>query len=383
MNQGPLAGVRVVELATWFTAPSAACILADQGADVVKVEAPAGDIFRQAGTARAGMAAQWMAANRNKRFVALDLKLPVDIAAFRAMVAKADVFIHNVRPGGLARLGLDPEQLRKEHPRLICAAVYGYGKDGPLADAPGFDTLFQAISGMCHIQKDVRTGKPQVVRSYYIDKATGSIVAQAIVSALFQRERTGEGAFVEYAMTDGAVWFTWPDGMTHDTFIGDDVRIAAGMGELDMVAETDDGYLICLPQLQAPWEAFCRLTGRADLLNRPNLASPALRMSNLEEFFGEVVASFRGKTTAEWCELLFEAGVAVAPVLKPEELKNHPQVVWNGSVEVVEDDVLGPYRAAVSPVRFDGQAFGTRRAPRATGTDTEEVLREWGIARAG
>jgi crotonobetainyl-CoA:carnitine CoA-transferase CaiB-like acyl-CoA transferase len=367
----------VVELATWYTAPSAACILADQGADVVKVEAPAGDVFRHSGTSRAGMSAQWVAGNRNKRFVMLDLKQEGELAKFRQLVAKADVFIHNVRPGGLARLGLDPEALRKEHPRLICAAVYGYGKDGPFADAPGFDTLFQALSGMCHIQKDHQTGKPQVVRSYYIDKATGLMVAQAISTALFQRERTGEGAFLEYAMTDGTVWFTWPDGMTHDTFIGDDVPLATVMGEVDMVAPTADGFLICLPHLH--WEAFCRLTGRSDIADRPDFATPRLRMTNLKEFYGEVVRSFGGKTTAAWCELLQKEGVPVAPVLKPEDLKNHPQVVWNGSVEVVEDEVLGPYRAPLSPVRFDGQAFGTRNAPRAPGTDTEAVLRDWGI----
>ncbi len=381
MSQGPLAGVRVVELATWFTAPSAACILADQGAEVVKVEAPAGDIFRHSGTAREGMSAQWVAANRNKRFVALDLKQKDELATFRELVAKADVFIHNVRPGGLSRLGLDPEALRKEHPRLICAAVYGYGKDGPFADAPGFDTLFQALSGMCYIQKDLATGKPQAVRSYYIDKATGLIVAQAISTALFQRERTGEGAFLEYAMTDGAVWFTWPDGMTHDTFIGDDVPIASVMGEIDMIAETKDGFLICLPHLH--WEIFCDIAGRGDIKDNPAYATPRLRMTNLTDFYGEVARSFTGKTTDEWCELLHAAGIPVAPVLKPEELKNHPQVLWNGSVEVVEDDVLGPYRSAVSPVRFDGQAFGTRRAPRATGTDTAAVLREWGIEVAG
>lgn len=377
MSGLPLAGIRVVELATWYTAPSAACILADQGAEVVKVEAPAGDVFRHSGTARAGMSAQWIAGNRNKRFVMLDLKQEGDLATFRKLVAKADVFIHNVRPGGLARLGLDPAELRKEHPRLICAAVYGYGKDGPFADAPGFDTLFQALSGMCHIQKDLVTGKPQAVRSYYIDKATGLMVAQAISTALFQRERTGEGAFLEYAMTDGTVWFTWPDGMTHDTFIGDDVPIASVMGEIDMVAETKDGHLICLPHLH--WESFCDITGRSDVKDRPEFATPRLRMTNLTEFYGEVVRSFAARTTEEWCKLLHAAGIPVAPVLKPEELKDHPQVVWNGSVEIVEDELLGPYRAPRAAVRFDGQAFGTRNAPRAPGADTEAVLRDWGV----
>jgi crotonobetainyl-CoA:carnitine CoA-transferase CaiB-like acyl-CoA transferase len=378
MSAGPLEGIRVIDVGGWHTGPAAACMLADQGAEVIKIEGPGGDAYRPSGTSRNGMGAGWLAANRNKRFVQLDLKQPDDLAKLKQMVAKADVFIQNTIPGAMARLGLDAETLRAEHPGLIHASVSGYGQSGPYAAEPAFDTLFQALSGMCYIQGT--GGKPAVVKTLVVDKTISPVLAQAITAALVKRFRTGEGSTVECSMLDIFTWWMWPDAMAEMTFIGDEgVRKAAPLSEVEMLAPTDDGYLIVTPHMQRNWEDFCRIVNRPELLNREGFVTSADRSGNLVEYFREVRSSLKGKTTAQWCALFREAGIPNAPVLRPDELPNHPQILHYGSIETVEDPLLGSYLSPRAPVRIDGVAAGTRRAPQLAGVDSEAVLREWGI----
>jgi crotonobetainyl-CoA:carnitine CoA-transferase CaiB-like acyl-CoA transferase len=289
------------------------------------------------------------------------------------------VFIHNTRPGAMKRAGLDAETLRAEHPGLIHASISGYGQTGPYAADPGFDTLFQCISGLCYMQgKD----KPEMVRTLIVDKVTSPVVAQAICAALVRRGRTGEGATIEHSMLEGFIWWLWPDGMTNTTFIGEEgVKRAPDLADVDMLSPTDDGYLMAAPHMQHHWEAFCKLVDRPDLLDREGFRTAGERMQNLVEYFAEVRSCFKGKTTAEWCALLREAEIPNAPVLRPEELENHPQVQWSNCIEIVEDERLGRYRSPRAPVRVDGLAAGTVRPPQPPGVDTEAVLRDWGVAR--
>jgi len=380
MSAGPLEGVRVLDLGGWHTGPAAACMLGDQGAEVIKIETPGGDAYRQSGTARAGMGASWIAANRNKRFVELDLKQPGDLATLKAMVARADVFIHNTKPGAMARLGLDAASLRTAHPGLIHASIAAFGQDGPYGHEPGFDTLFQALSGLCYLQGG--SEKPELVRTLVVDKVISPVVAHAIAAALFKRERTGQGSTIECSMLDCFTWWMWPDGMARLTFIGDEgVRAAQSVADADMMAPTDDGFVIVLPHMQPDWEAFCKIVNRPELLTREVFATARDRMGNLKEYFGEVRASLKGKTSAEWCALFREAGIPNAPVLRPEEVDAHAQIIWNGTIETVQDERLGTYRLPRAPVRIDGVAGGTRRSPQPSGADTQAVLAEWGISR--
>lgn len=379
MSGGPLEGVRIIEVGGWHTGPMASCMLADQGAEVIKIEGPEGDVYRQSGTSRAGMGVGWLAANRNKRFVGLDLKQAGDLARLKAMIAKADIFIHNTKPGAMARLGLDAQTLRADHPRLIHASIAGFGQTGPHAAEPGFDTLFQALSGLCYMQGT--DDHPTVVKTLVVDKVISPVVAQALSSALFKRERTGEGSTIECSMLDCFTWWLWPDGMANMTFIGEEgVRKAPVVADVDMLAPTADGFLIVAAHMQRDWEAFCEITGRDDLLRREGMATARDRMSNLKEFFGEVRSSLGGKTTAEWCELFRKAGIPNAPVLRPEELPDHPQILYNQTIETVEDERLGTYRLPRAAVRIDGVAAGTRRSPQPPGTDNEAVFRDWGIS---
>lgn len=377
-NTGPLSGVRVLDLGGWHTSPAAAGMLADQGAEVVKVEMPGGDTYRQSGTSRAKMGASWIAANRNKRFVELDLKQERDLAILKQMVAKADVFVHNTIPGAMARLGLDAATLRAEHPRLIHASVSAYGQDGPHAKEPGFDTLFQALSGLCYLQGSA--DQPQMSRTLIVDKVISPVLAQAITAALFRRERTGEGSTIECSMLDCFTWWIWPDGMANLTFVGDEgVRTAPGVSDADMLAPTADGFVIVLPHLQPYWEAFCEIVERPELLKQDGLASAMERMGNVGVFFSEVCSSLKGKTSAEWCALFRKAGIPNAPVLRPEEVEHHDQIIWNKTIETMHDEELGTYRLPRAPVRIDGVAPGTSRSPQPPGTDNDAVFADWGI----
>jgi crotonobetainyl-CoA:carnitine CoA-transferase CaiB-like acyl-CoA transferase len=379
MAEGPLSGVRVVELCSWFTGPMAACILADQGAEVIKIEPAGGDPFRRTGTSRNGHSAFFMAANRNKRSVILDLKQPDHREALLAMIGQADVFIQNFKPGVAERLGVGADDLRSAFPRLIYASVAGYGQTGPNAREGAFDTMIQAISGLPHIQRDRASGRPQLVRTLVADKIASPIVAQAITSALYQRERTGQGCTVDFSMLDGMVWWMWPDAMMNLTFLGDGVEAGVDIAEVDLICETADGYLVATAHQQTEWEAFVELVGRPELNDDPRLATERARGRNLDHFTAVLRESFGGRTTGEWIALLRERGIPCAPVLRPDEAVTHPQVVWNKLIEEGEHPEAGRHRSVRGPVRFDGESGGIYRPAPAAGADTAEVLDEYGI----
>lgn len=381
MSNGPLDGVRVIEMGGWFTGAMAACILGDQGADVIKVEPPGGDPFRSTGTTRGGHAAMFMAANRNKRSVVLDLKQADDLAALKRLVAGADIFIHNTRPGALARLGLDAQTLRAAQPRLIHVSISAYGQTRPNAREGGFDTLLQVLSGLAYMQGGGADRPPRMVRTLLADKMTSPVVAQAMSTAFFARERSGVGATLDYAMLDGMVWWMWPDGMMNHCFIGDGVDVAQDLSDVDFICPTDDGYLVATPHMEGHWQLFTELVGRQDLRTDPCFDSMRNRQRNLRAYADMLRGCFGGRTTAEWCALLREREIPCAPVLRQSEVADYPQLVWNGTIEEVDHPEAGRYRAPRAPVRFDGVAPGTRQLPPAIGQHSREILAEMGLSR--
>lgn len=378
-----LQGIRVIDLCSWFTGAMAACILGDQGADVIKVEPPGGDPFRVTGTSRNGHNAIFMAANRNKRSIILDLKKADHKEALLCLIAEADIVIQNAKPGAMQRLGLDAETLRGRFPRLIYASISGYGQTGPNSGEGAFDTMIQALCGLAVIQGDKETERPRLVKTLLPDKMTSPIVAQAISSALFHRERTGQGCTIEYAMLDGMIWWMWPDGMMNHSFVGDeDVKRGVDISEVDLICKTADGYLVATAHMQKEWERFVELVGRPELNDDPRFATPQARGKHLDAYTAVLRQSFGGRTTEEWCRLLREREIPCAPVLRPDEVAAYPQVVWNGTIEEVEHPQAGRHRAARAPVRFDGQANGVMRPSPSPGEHMEEILREFGIKLA-
>jgi len=379
MTSGPLEGVRIVELCSLITGPMATVMLADQGAEVIKVEAPRGDIYRLTGTIRGGQAAMFMTVNRNKRSIVLDAKDPDQKEALLTLISEADVFIQNMKPGSAARLGLDPETLRAKFPRLICASVSGYGQTGPKAFEGAVDPMIQAISGIAAIQGGKKGDKPQLVRTLLPDKTTSMIIAQAITSALFQRERTGQGCTVECAMLDAVVWWLWPDAMMNNTFVGKVESISDDVSEADWICKTDDGHLVVAPYQEGAWQTFTELVNRTELLDDPRFGSVSSRTGNLEAFTAVVRESFAGKTTDEWCSFLQENGIPCAPVVKTEDIASNPQVIWNKVVEELEHPSAGTYRSVRSPVLFDGVSSSVRRHSPGLGEHTSEISSEFGF----
>jgi crotonobetainyl-CoA:carnitine CoA-transferase CaiB-like acyl-CoA transferase len=277
---------------------------------------------------------------------------------------------------------LGAETLRERFPRLIYASISGYGQTGPNASEGAFDTMLQALSGLAVIQGG-KGNRPQMVRTLLPDKMTSPIVAQAISSALFQRERTGQGCTIEYAMLDGMIWWMWPDGMMNHSFVGGDVREGVDIAEVDLICKTQDGYLVATAHQQKEWEQFLKLIGRPELNDDPRFATARARGSNLDAYTAILRESFGGRTTEQWCTLLRERGIPCAPVLTPEEVGAYPQVIWNEAIEEVEHPEAGRHKSARAPVRFDGHAAGVLRPSPAAGADTADVLREFGIELSG
>lgn len=378
MTKGPLSGVKIIEMAAWHTGPMAATMLGDLGADVIKVEAPQGDEYRMGGTSRGGFSAAFMAANRNKRSIALDLKDPRQRDALKTIVASADVFIQNQRPGVVERLGFGDEELRRELPRLIYASISGYGKTGPKATERAFDPMIQAMSGLASLNPDA-TGRPRVIPTLVVDKLTSPMVAQAICAALFSRSVTGIGSTIDFSMLDAMVWWNWPDMMANQTFIGEGVRRGADVAEADFVCPTADGHVIVSPHLESAWRNFVTLVGRPELAADPRFATASDRIRNLREFSAACREALGGKTTAEWCEIMAAGDIPCAPVHGLAGLVDDPQVRWNGIIEEVEHPRAGRYRAPKSPIFHDGERNGTWRHVPQVGEHTEEILREHGI----
>ncbi|MFY9328951.1 MAG: CoA transferase [Georgfuchsia sp.] len=378
MSKGPLTGVLVVEMCSWHTGPMAATMLGDLGAEVIKVEAPGGDEYRNGGTSRGGFTANFMGCNRNKRSIILDLKKKTHADALKKIIAKADVVIQNQRPGTVERLGFGADQLRAEFPRLIYASISGYGKTGPKSGERAFDTVIQAVTGMAGVQAD-ESGRPHVIQTLLPDKTTSPIVAHAICAALFQRERTGKGATIDYSMLDAMVWWMWPDAMSNHTFIGEGVSMAAPITDANFIGKTADGYMIVLPHQDSAWRNFTRLIGKPELSEDPRFTPRSERLRNMKEFCAVVRNNLGGKTNAEWEVLFAEGDIPCAPALGVGEVADYPQVKWNGIIEEVDHPDAGRYRSTKSPVFFDGERNGVwRHVPRAGG-NTEEVLREFSI----
>lgn len=382
MSKSPLSGIKVIEMAAWHTGPMAATILGDLGADVIKVEPPRGDDYRIGGTTRGGFSASFMAANRNKRSIALDLKVPEQKAALDVIIASADILIHNQRPGVMERLGFGADDLRRRFPRLIYASISGYGQTGPKATERAFDPMIQAQSGVAALNKDA-TGRPRVIPTLMVDKLTSPLVAQAICAALFERERTGKGGIIDLSMLDAMVWWNWADMMTNHTFIGDGVQNGADIADADFVSPTLDGHIILSPHLDSAWANFVKLVERPELADDPRFATAAARVRNLREFSASVRECLKGETTADWCRLLAEADIPCAAVNSLSDVANDPQVRWNDILEEVDHPIAGRYRSPKSPVFYDGERNGTWRNVPAVGEHTAEILHQHNIALEG
>jgi crotonobetainyl-CoA:carnitine CoA-transferase CaiB-like acyl-CoA transferase len=379
---GPLAGVRVLELATVVLGPWACQILGDLGADVVKVEPPSGDSNRQVGPRKSpDMGALFLNCNRNKRSVVLDLKHPAGRDAALRLAARSDVLVHNYRPAALARLGLEYEAVRPASPSIVYCGTYGYGRSGPYRDRPAYDDSIQAAAGLTMLQAGA-LGVPRYVPTILADKTTALSVVAAVCAALFHRARTGEGQEIEVPMFETLVSFVMAEHLWGETFEPAEGPIGYSrlLSEERRPLRTSDGYLAVLPYLDEHWRAFCAVTGRGDLLAQERFASLPSRLMHIDDLYRALAAVMTTRSTAEWMEALGPAGVPAVPVSRLEDLLEDEHLRATGFWSVAEHPTEGRLRLPAPASRFSATPAEVRRLPPRLGEHTREVLAEAGFA---
>jgi crotonobetainyl-CoA:carnitine CoA-transferase CaiB-like acyl-CoA transferase len=377
---GPLAGYRIVDLTQMVSGPMATMILGDQGADVIKVEPRGGDLTRALGGAGDGLAPLFVTTNRNKRSLVVDLKQPRGVELLKRLVARADVFVQNFRPGAVERLGLGEPELRAERPDLVYVSISGFGESGPYAQQRVYDPVIQALSGLASIQGDPTTGRPRMIRLIVPDKVTALTAAQAITAALLARERTGRGQHVRLAMLDAVIAFLWPEGMTAHTFVDRRHDATRPLETRDLVFETVDGYLTAGAVSDAEWAGLARALEHPEWTDDPRFATPVARIRNANARLDQTAEVLRTRSTGEWLARLRAEGVPSAPVLAREQVIDDPQVRANGVIVESVHPRAGRMRQPRPAARFAETPSAIRRAAPVAGEHTDEVLREVGFS---
>ncbi|HSG89806.1 MAG TPA: CoA transferase [Pseudomonadales bacterium] len=379
---GPLAGVRVLDLTSMISGPVATMMLADQGAEVIKVEPPKGDLVRAMGANRGGVSATFVSANRSKKSVVLDLKTAGGMDALRALARTADVFVQNFRPGAAERMGIGEAAMRAERPDLIYVSISGFGEQGPYAHKRVYDPVIQALSGLASIQADGRTGRPHMIRTIVPDKLTAVTAAQAITAALFARERGAGGQHVKLAMLDAMVAFLWPEGMTGYTFVGREVSSSRAQFAQDLVFATTDGWITAGAVADQEWAGMCRALERPEWLEDERFASAHARIVNVAERLALTAEVLATRSSAEWLERLDAEGVPCAPVLTRAEVIEHDQIVANRLLQEFDHPQGGRIRQPRPAAAFSGTPAGIRGPAPDLGADTDAVLAELGYDAA-
>jgi crotonobetainyl-CoA:carnitine CoA-transferase CaiB-like acyl-CoA transferase len=361
----PLDGIVVVETSSFLTGPFTAMMLADLGADVIKVEPPGGDGFRKFGHNRDGFGASWTNANRGKRSVVIDLKTEEGTQRLKNLLATADILVENWRPRVAASLGLGHDVLHALYPRLIRLSINGFGDTGALANAPAFDSLIQGRTGI--VASEGRNGKPAVTPFNMVDKVTGAFGTQAILAALYEREKTGRASHIKLPMLDVMGYFNFPDMFQHRTFEGD---TSAWKPPASQVLETSDGFVVISPANGA------QMSKTLNAIERPEWKEEFKQMRDpvamADEFFRRVGAVVKEKATAHWLTRFAELDVPAAPVFSLDEFLDDAQVANNRVFDFV-DSPVGPIRTARYPATFDDRRFPARSGPPAIGEHDDEI----------
>ncbi len=379
---GPLNGVRILDCTSVVLGPWAAQQLGDLGADVIKIEPPTGDTTRQLGPRRnPGMAAFYLGCNRNKRSVVLDLKIPEGREALFELAKTADVLMHNYRPEPAARLGVPYEAFQKINPRLVYVAAYGYRAAGPMGPKAAYDDIIQAGTGMTMLQTVV-AGSPRFLPTIVADKTSSNGVVSAVLAALFERERSGQGQAVEVPMFETLVSFVMVEHLYGETFIPA-IETAGYKRLLNKERRpypSKDGYFALLPYTDAHWKEFCKLIGREEIMADPRFFSLATRLENIEVVYATLAEICASRSNAEWVELLKDSNVPHGPVHSLEDLLVDEQLNATGYWQEMDHPTEGRIRMPGIAPRFSRTAPEIRRPQPRLGEHSLEVLREAGFS---
>lgn len=377
--RGPLSGVRVLDLSAYIAGPYGCTLLADMGADVIKIEPPAGDNLRKYPSTLPTESRAFLGVNRSKRGLVLDLKQAQGLTVLHRLLESTDVLVHNFRPSVPARLGIAYEQFQATHPRLVYCVVNGYGETGPLKDNAGYDQVLQAMTGICDLQG--KQGQlPEIVYGSVVDYYAAAMVASGVCAALFERERSGHGQYVGVSLLRSALAmqsarFIWAQGEARD--IGRDMRSGGVTG----IHPTRQGHIYLSANTQHFWVALCQKIGLPELATDSRYDSVRKRASHAQELLAHLHAALQAHSALEW-EGLFGQDVPSAAVRSVADMFDHPQVLAENMVTTLKHPVVGSYRGFTRAVKFSASPGPEPFAAPVMGEHSTALLLEQGYSAA-
>ena len=384
IGNGPLAGVRILDFTSVVLGPLATQILGDYGADIIKIESIEGDLMRANGVSlHPGMGSIFLAINRNKRSIAINLKSPEGVDIVKRLVPSVDALVHNMRVAAIERLGFGYQAVSKLNPDIVYCVATGYGQGGPDRDKPAFDEIIQAACGLAGLNS-AGGEQPDYTPSLIADKTTGMALANAVLAALFHRERSGRGQYVEVPMLETMVAFMLSEhlgGLTYDPAPAKAgyARLLAGGRK---PAPTKDGYIAILPYSAENWREFFKAAGRADLADLYGVADKHQRNARFLDMYRDMALATRTRTTAEWMDLCAKLDIPATPIYAIDDLPQHPHLKAVGLFQSAEHPSEGPIRYVAPPTKFAASPASVRYAAPLLGQHTREILCEAGYGEA-
>lgn len=383
---GALEGIRIVDLTNIILGPYGTMLLADQGADVIKVEAPEGDAVRHIGKPgkTVGMGPTYLYVNRNKRSLCLDLKDKAARAALLKVVATADAFVHALRPQAIEGLGLGYEEIRKVKPDIVYVGAYGYSADGPYGKLPAYDDAIQARFGIADLMgRAAGDDVPRYPPTIIADKTVGLTFAFSTLSALMHRQRTGEGQFVEVPMFETMAAWLMVEHLWERTFSDEgEVGYSRLLARTRKPYRTLDGWMAILPYNDKHWRNFFEIVGRPEVLQDPRYSTINARSMHIADMYAMVEALAPSRTTAEWVKLLDEGQIPNAPVSRPADLFEDPHLVWRQLFKKYPHPSEGEIMMVEPPMRMSRTPPAIRTMAPLQGADSHAVLSEAGVSEA-
>ena len=380
----PLGGVRILDLTTIVFGPYATQLLADFGADVIKIEAPGGDPVRHVGVSRnPGMGALFLSANRNKRSVVLDLKRTAAKEALQRLIGSADMFVHNIRPEKISLLGFGPDDVLELNPQIIYGGLHGYREDGLYGGRPAYDDVIQGASGVAGLFQQ-RDGEPQLVPSVIADKNAGLMASNGLVAGYVKRLRTGRGVYMECSMFEGLVSYNLIEHQSGSVFSPPEGEpgYARLLSRNRRPYKTKDGFICALPYTDKHWSSFWEISGMADMAADVRFSDMSLRSKNIDDLYKISSKVFPTRSTSEWLELLAEADIPVGQVNTLQDLKNDPHLTQLGFFRPYEHPTEGTIEIPDTPYQYDRSSLPIRRHQPRLGEHGREVLQEIGMKEA-
>ena len=380
--QVPLSGVRILDLSAVVSGPMATGILADQGAEVIKVETQGGDLTRRVGPIQGDMTTLFATINRGKRSIVLDLKQEAARTILRELAEQADVLVENFRPGAMQRLGFGYEQVKAFNPRIVYLSISGFGQSGPYAGYRVYDPVIQAVSGFADAHPDPDTQEPKLLQTLMCDKITALTAAQAITAALHGRQATGEGSRIELSMLDAGLSFLWPEALYNHSFLDNPPAPVPEFGARQKLWRCKDGWFAMIAPQDEEFAGICRVFGKTELLQDPRFANMMLRRDNIDAWRAVLEPIAAQQMVRPFVERLAAEGVPVGQVNFKADLAHDPQIQHNQSLMESDYPGLGRVRAPRAAARFNQQAADPKRLAPHLGEHTRAILTELGRSEA-